>query len=620
MPMQLQQDFLTNFIELSYIDWGIIFFCLAGSLFSRYCVSKASRTNTAEFFLSGQNMPWWLLGISIVGTTFSCDTPNLVTELVRTEGISGNWLWWSFLLTGMTTVFIYSKLWRRSEALSDLDFYEIRYGGKSASFLRFFRSVYLGFFFNCLIMATINLAAIKIGLLFFGLTAVESVSYASGLVVLYWMLGGQRGGIWSDVLHFLFAMMGAIYAAIISIRFVSASNANINGLVDILQIQSVNVRLNILPDFTNPASTIPYMLVPLAVQWWMVWYSGAEPGGGGYAVQRMLSAKDEKHAVEATLFFNVMHYAVRPWPWIIVALCSLVVFPDLQHLRDFFPDVPEQYIAHDLAYPAMISRLGTGWIGLIIATLIIAYTSTIGTHVSWGSSYLIGDSYTHFINPEASEKRHLVYSRIMTVIMLAFAGFIALHLRSAVQAFYLLLLVGAGTGPVYLLRWFWWRITPFTEIAAMISSMVIAVALEFFVGTELMELMRVPEAYHSCTKLVITAACTTLIWVVVTYRTKPVEKHILRSFYKLTHPGGPGWKRVLQEAIMEGESLEPQGVKSQIALQVLNIFVGLVTVYSFLFAIGFWIYSQYPMAMLLTAVSAVGAFIMYKTFDRVRVL
>ena len=611
---------MAGFTGLGFIDWAIIVCCLAASLYSRYCVSKASTSNTAEFFLSGQNMPWWLLGISIVGTTFSCDTPNLVTELVRTQGVSGNWVWWAFLLTGMTTVFIYSKLWRRSETLSDLDFYDIRYGGKSAKFLRFFRSIYLGFLLNCLIMATINLAAMKMGVLFFGLTPLESVVYGSVLVIIYWLFGGQRGGIWSDVIHFLFAITGAVYAAIVSIQFVANSNENVSGFADMLSLQSVSSKLNILPDFSDPASVIPYLIIPLAVQWWMVWYSGAEPGGGGYAVQRMLSAKNEKNAIGATLFFNVIHYAVRPWPWIIVALCSIVIFPDLHALRESFPNIPEQFIAHDLGYAAMISQLGVGWVGLIISALLIAYTSTIGTHISWGSSYLIGDAYSHFINPEASEKRHIVYSRITAVIMLIFSSFIALQLKSALQTFYLLLLFGAGTGPVYLLRWFWWRITPLTEIVAMCSSFIIAVTLEFFAGERLMAMLAIPLDYHDVTKLMITAVSTTILWVLFTYLSKPVEKSILRSFYKLTQPGGWGWKRVLKDASAEGLDLAEYKVQTPVALQILNIFIGLVTVYSFLFAIGFFVYSEYAYGFLFTAVSAIGAVIMSKMFDRIRVL
>lgn len=611
---------MAGFTGLGLIDWAIIVCCLVASLYSRYSVSKASTTNTAEFFLSGQNMPWWLLGISIVGTTFSCDTPNLITELVRTQGVSGNWLWWAFLLTGMTTVFIYSKLWRRSETLSDLDFYDIRYGGTSAQFLRLFRSVYLGFFLNCLIMATINLAAIKIGVLFFGLTPLKSVVYASILVVLYWLLGGQRGGIWSDIIHFLFAITGAVYAAVVSVKFVAQHNENISGFSDILDLQSISSKLSILPDFSDPAAVIPYLIIPLAVQWWMVWYSGAEPGGGGYAVQRMLSAKNERNAIGATLFFNVIHYAVRPWPWIIVALCSLVVFPDLHAIRETFPGIPEQFVAHDLGYPAMISQLGTGWVGLIIAALIIAYTSTIGTHLSWGASYLIGDSYSHFINKEASEKRHVFYSRLVIIVMLIFSGFIALQLESAVQTFYLLLLFGAGTGPVYLLRWFWWRITPLTEIVAMCSSCIIAVALEFFVGEQVMALCQIPVAYHNTAKLLITSGVTTLLWVVFTYLSKPVDKHILRSFYALTQPGGWGWSRVIRDAAAEGKDLVQFKAQTPVALQIFNIFIGLTTVYSFLFAIGFFVYAEYAWGGILMILALSGAFVMSKVFDRIRVL
>jgi len=349
------------------IDWAVISVFFVIVLAIGYVASKTAGKNTSEFFLGGRGMPWWLLGVSMVACTFSADTPNLVTGMVRENGVAKNWAWWAFLITGMVTVFIYAKLWRRSNVMTDLEFYEKRYGGKPAAFLRGFRAVYLGLFFNVLIMGTVTLAAIKIGAVMFGLPPWVTVVVASTAVVLYAGLGGLKGVIWADFFQYSIAMAGAVFAAVVAVK--QPEIQAIGGLSGMLE--TLGDKTNFLPNFSDPSVYIPLLIIPVAVQWWSVWYPGAEPGGGGYIAQRMLSAKDEKNAIGATLFFNFAHYALRPWPWIIVALASMIIYPDLASIRAEFPDVSEVYLKHDIAYPVMLSKLSPGWLGLVVHLLLL---------------------------------------------------------------------------------------------------------------------------------------------------------------------------------------------------------------------------------------------------------
>ncbi len=392
---------------LGLIDWSIIAAVFVISLFIGLWTSRKAGRSSADFFLSGRNMPWWLLGISMVATTFSADTPNLVTDIVRKNGIAGNWAWWAFLLTGMLTVFVYARLWRRSGVQTDLEFYEIRYGGKPAAFLRGFRALYLGVFFNIIIMASVTLAMIKIGSIMLGLSPVNTILIASVITVIYSSLGGLRGVIITDFFQFIIAMIGSVGAAYIILQL-----PEVGGLEQLLMHPEVNEKLNFFPDFNDSSTLIPLLIIPIAVQWWSVWYPGSEPGGGGYIAQRMLSAKDEKNALGATLLFNVAHYALRPWPWIIIALSSIVVFPDLTSLSAAFPNVPSGTVNDDLAYPAMLTYLPAGMLGLVIASLIAAYMSTISTHLNWGSSYVVNDFYVRFINPSASDRQQVAVGRV----------------------------------------------------------------------------------------------------------------------------------------------------------------------------------------------------------------
>ncbi|HDS84923.1 MAG TPA: hypothetical protein ENN97_07010 [Phycisphaerales bacterium] len=465
-------------MALAGIDWLILVVFFAAIIAIGLIVSKTAGRSSAEFFLGGRSMPWWLLGVSMVACTFSCDTPNLVTGMVRGGGVVANWGWWAFLITGMVTVFIYAQLWRRSRVMTDLEFYELRYSGKSAAFIRGFRSLYLGIFFNCLIMGTVTLAAIKIGQVIFDVKPWVAVVLGSAGVVIYATAGGIKSCIWADFFQYSVAMFGAVYAAV-----VACNQPEVGGLNALLAHPEVVGKLSWMPDFSNWLAWVPLLLIPVAVQWWSVWYPGAEPGGGGYIAQRMLSAKDEKNAIGATLFFNFMHYAMRPWPWIIVALASIVVYPSLESIKSEFPGIDPTYLRHDIAYPVMISKLGPGLLGLVVASLIAAYMSTIGTHLNWGSSYVVNDWYKRFMKPNASEKELVLAGRVCTVMLMLVAGFFALtFLEDANQAFEILLLSGAGTGAIYLLRWFWWRINAWTEIIAMVAATIVAFWIVLGVG------------------------------------------------------------------------------------------------------------------------------------------
>jgi Na+/proline symporter len=595
-------------LQLQTLDWVIVVVFFVVVLSIGAAASRSAGKSSTNFFLGGRNMPWWLLGISMVACTFSCDTPNLVTDIVRNNGVSGNWVWWAFLLTGMLTVFIYAKLWRRSEVVTDLEFYELRYHGKAAAFLRGFRALYLGVLFNALIMGAVGLAAIKIGQVMFNLSPVESIVYASVAVAIYATLGGLTGCIWADLFQYSLAMVGAIWAAVIALQ-----HPDVGGLTGLFAAIPPE-KLSIFPPMRTSEDFwgvfVPVLLLPIAVQWWNVWYPGAEPGGGGYIAQRMLSAKNEKHAIGATMFFNFMHYAIRPWPWIIVALASLVLFPTMESIHEKFPNIDPQYLKDDIAYPAMMTLLPTGVFGLVVAGLIAAYTSTIGTHLNWGSSYVVNDFYKRFINPQASEKQLVLAGRISTLGLMVLAGFVALNMNNAKQAFDLLLQVGAGTGLVYLLRWFWWRINVWSEITAMVVCALVAIV--FFVlnknsgGSD-------HWFYQSHWQLLMGISITTVCWVTVTLLTRPVDDATLREFVRKTRPGGPGWKHIEDQIVAEGG----HRVKPRLALKVLCIFLGSFAVWGSLFGIGSLLYGKPVYAIALFAVAATSMIVIFKTWETI---
>ena len=572
-------------IELSTLDYSIIASFFSITLIIGFLVSKKSSSSSSEYFLSGRNMPWWLLGISMVATTFSTDTPNLVTDIVRTKGVAGNWVWWAFLLTGLLTVFVYAKLWRRSNVATDMEFYELRYSGWGGKFLRGFRAIYLGVIFNVMAMSGVTLAAIKIGEIMLGLSPMETILYAGSITVVFSTVGGFRGVVYTDFILFFAAMAGSIGAAYYLVNL-----PEVGGMANLIAKTPPEI-LSMTPSLDDPNIYVPLLIVPLAVQWWSSWYPGAEPGGGGYIAQRMLAAKNENHAIGATFFFNVMHYALRPWPWIIVALASLIVFPDLASIQEAFPNVSEDKLGHDLAYPAMMTMLPSGLLGLVVASLVAAYMSTISTHLNWGSSYIVNDFYKQQVNKNATEKQLVNVGRISTVTLFCLSAVFALLLTNALQLFDVILMFGAGTGLIFILRWFWWRINAWSEISAMFVSGFISILLNFTTLGEI--LFSDLGFYPSYYKFPAVVLFTTLIWIIVTFLTKPDSFEDLINFCKKTNPGGPGWKKIKEEALKNNISFNDKtDNKWSVPLGIICMLLGSFAIYSFLFSTGHFIYGD----------------------------
>ncbi len=555
-------------MKLYSIDWTILIGFFLISLGIGLIASKRAKEGFSEFFLSGRSMPWWLLGVSMVATTFSADTPNLVSDIVRKNGIAGNWVWWAFLLTGMLTTFIYARLWRKSGIATDLEFYELRYSGKGAKFLRIFRAIYLGVFFNSMIMATVLLAGIKLGAVFLGLGAFESIGFISLITLVYSVLGGFRGVILTDFFQFILAMTGAIYAANYAI-----DASGVSSLGELLQRPEVKELSNFVPKDGDLLFTL--FIIPLAVQWWSVWYPGSEPGGGGYIAQRILASKTERDAMRSSLFFNLAHYALRPWPWIIVALASIVIFPDLESLQRAFPEIPAAMINDDMAYPAMLSLLPKGWAGLVLASLIAALMSTLSTHLNWGSSYLVLDVYKRFIYPEASETKLVWVGRLSIVVLMLLATILALALSHALEAFNILLQIGAGTGLIFILRWFWWRINAWSEITAMFVSFFFALYFQF-IHTNLGF-----DPFSTTEQLLIGIIGTSIAWIGVAMLSKPTDDKVLQNFVEKIKPGGPGWKR-----------FENSGSSWTVPKGILRMLMGALSIYSLLFGFGMVLFSE----------------------------
>jgi len=590
---------------LAPVDWAIIILYLLFSLLIGVWVARQAGKNATEFFAAGKNMPWWLLGVSMVATTFSTDTPNLVANIVRTDGVAGNWVWWAFLLTGMLTVFVYANLWKRSGVLTDVEFYELRYSGKMAAFLRGFRSVYLGFFFNVIVMATVSLAAIKISGVLMGLSPVETVVIAGLVTVIYSSLGGLKGVLLTDFFQFFLAIGGSLVAA-----YVALDHPAVGGLDGLLSHTEVVKQLNILPDFSDPAQAIGIFIVPLAIQWWSVYYPGAEPGGGGYIAQRMFAAKDENNSIAAVFFFNAAHFALRPWPWIIVGLCSIIVFPDIASMKEAFPNA-SAVAGDDMGYPAMLTFIPSGWLGLVVASLTAAYMSTISTHLNWGSSYLVNDFYKRFIRPESTGKEQVMVGRITTVVLMIVAGIFALLLQDALGSFQIILQIGAGTGLLFILRWFWWRINAGSEIAAMVISFAVAMYFQFgHAHTGLPELTGWEE-------LIIGVIITTVGWVTVTFLTRPTDKETLVHFCKVARPGGPGWQKVIKQAKAEDEDIEPLEDEAwRVPQGILCMALGCIAIYGTLFATGYWIYGRWILASVITVVAVIASGFLYKAWRK----
>ena len=562
-------------MRVTSFDWVIVVASIVVSFLPAVFLARRAGRSTAEFFTSGRSAPWWLIGVSMVATTFSTDTPNLVTNMVREKGVADNWLWWSFLLTGMATVFFYARMWRRSRVLTDLEFYEIRYSGRAAGFVRGFRSIYLGLFFNCVIMASVNLAAAKIANVVLGWPMGKTLFICAVLNVAFAATSGLWGVLVTDFIQFGIAMTGSFAAAYYALK--QPEVGGLSGLFHRIDPKT----LAFLPDFSDWGLSLSVLIIPITIQWWSVWYPGAEPGGGSYIAQRMLASRSERDALAGTLFFNCAHYALRPWPWIIVALSSMLVFPRLSDIARAFPYVDRSLIGHDMAYPAMLKFLPVGFLGIMIAGMLAAYISTLSTHLNWGTSYLVHDFYRRFVRPGREERHYVAVGRLVTAFLMVAAAFLTLVLDTARQTFDLLLSVGAGTGLIYLLRWFWWRINAWSEVAAMASSFVIAVG--FFVAG------KTGHALPTHISLVLTIAVTTLVWLAATFLTKPTDRGTLLSFYKRVRPAGPGWRSVRAET---GVASSPDSLPQAF----LGWILGCVFVYAALFGAGSVLYGRTALA------------------------
>lgn len=558
-------------MKLTALDWTIVALSIIVAFVPALFYARRGGSSTKEFFTSGQAAPWWLVGVSMVATTFSTDTPNLVTDLVRTKGVANNWAWWSFLLTGMMTVFFYARLWRRSKVLTDLEFYEIRYSGKAASFVRGFRAVYLGLFFNCVIMASVNLAAAKIANVLLGWPMSQTLIVCAVINVIFAATSGLWGVLVVDFIQFGIAMTGSFAAAYFALK-----QPQVGGLSGLLSKIDPGT-LALVPDFGDWGLTLSVLIIPLTIQWWSVWYPGAEPGGGSYIAQRMLASKSENDALAGTLFFNFAHYALRPWPWILVALCSIIVYPQLADIAVAFPHVDAKLVGHDMAYPAMLRFLPSGFLGLMIAGLLAAYVSTIVTHLNWGGSYLVHDFYRRFVKPNADEKHYVAVGRLAAAILMLSASLLTFVLTSAQDAFNLLMSIGAGTGLLYLLRWFWWRVTAWSEVVAMIVSFVVAVG--FFIAR------RGGADIPSHISLIVGVVITTLAWVAASYWGPKTDASTLEKFYRLVRPAGPGW-----EPIRAATKLAPS--TDSITLSIAAWVMGCLLVYAALFGSGSFIYGR----------------------------
>ncbi|MEM6320386.1 MAG: sodium:solute symporter family protein [Bacteroidota bacterium] len=592
-------------MTLSTLDWSIMGLYFLFVLAVGLMVSRKSGASVSDFFLSGRNMPWWLLGVSMVATTFSADTPNLVTGLVRENGVSGNWGWWTFLLTGMLTVFVYAKLWRRSGVLTDVEFYELRYSGPTAAFLRGFRALYLGLIFNVLVMGTVSLAAVKFGEVVLDMPGWQTLAIAGSITLAYSAFGGLKAVIITDFVQFILAMIGSIWACIYLVNL-----EEVGGLTNLIQHPEVVDKMAMFPDFADPNVWVPVLLVPLAVQWWASYYPGAEPGGGGYIAQRMFSAKDERNAVGATLLYNVAHYALRPWPWILIALASIIVFPEMSDIQRAFPGLSADKLGQDVAYPAMLTKLPSGLLGLVAASLVAAFMSTMSTQLNLGASYLVNDFYQRFIKPDATQQQLVWAGRLFTIVSALLGLGLGLLLTDATQAFNMLLLLGAGTGLIYILRWFWWRINAMTEIIAMVASLVIAGYLNFYHDDLGLFVLA------SWQKIVVGAVLTTIVWVAGTYFTKPTDDKTLRNFYRVVKPGGNGWDVVLDKAKADGDPIPKE--QGQLPLELLCFVIGCLTVYSVLFAMGNLIYGKMGLAAGLGVVTGLGTYFLFTAWGKLR--
>lgn len=621
-------------MHVQLIDWLIILATLLICFVPALFFGKRAGKSTSEFFASGRSVPWWLAGLSMVATTFSSDTPNWVTQQVRQYGVAGNWQWWAFVLTGVSTVFFFARLWRRSGVMTDLEFYEIRYSGKAASVVRGFRAVYLGLFFNCFIMGMVTLAACKIANILFGMPPWETILICGFLNVVFAAHSGLWGVLVIDMVQFFIKMTAVIAAAFFSLKAVAVKTgvgesaiAGLQKLVSMLATQQVNMKggtpvmshldgtgqpiLNILPNFSMSELALMIFIMPICIGWWANWYPGAEPGGGSYIAQRMLASKSEKDSLGGTLFFNLAHYVLRPWPWIITALCSIIIFPDLKDIQAAFPNADPALIGHDSAFPAMLKFLPVGFVGLMVGGLIAANSSTILTHLNWGSSYLVHDFYRRFISRTGNEKHYVNVGRVCTFGLYVMAALLSYVLTSAQQAFQVLLSIGAGTGLLYLLRWFWWRINAWCEVVAMASSFLISVVF-FLVEVHRKSAGLDPLPFAQT--ILISVAFTTVCWLITAFVTAPTSSEKLIAFYKKVHPAGPGWTKIRLQAGVSESDAALHG--DHMGMATTGWVSGCTVIWSSLFAIGNFLYGRTADALILTGVFLVSGLVLLWVINR----
>ena len=586
-------------MKLAAIDWTIIAAYFALSLAIGLYYAKRAGNSTEEFFLSDRSMPWWLAGTSMVATTFAADTPLVVTGLVARNGVAGNWLWWNFVASGILTVFFFAKLWRRSGVMTDVELAELRYSGRPAAFLRGFRALYLGLPINCIIMGWVTLAMVKVLNMSLGIDAWQATFLCLGITAVYVVISGYWGVVVTDAVQFAIAMFGCLILAIFSVRRVGGMDAVLAGAAS--HFGSAEKAYGLWPGFDSPWMPAATFAVYLGVQWWASWYPGAEPGGGGYIAQRIFSAKNERHGVFATLWFNIAHYTLRPWPWIVTALCSVVLYPTLEDKESGFVRI-------------MLDVLPAGLIGLLIASFAAAYMSTISTQLNWGSSYLINDFYRRFVRPDADEKHYVLASRIATVLLVLVGGLISLGLESIGETWQLLLSIGAGTGLVYILRWYWWRVNAWSEISSMVTALVVSMVFFFGRRTFIESVFGLdPNAPPTgdlffAYSLVITVAVTTVVWLAVTMATAPEPRETLTAFYRKVRPDGPGWEAIARDVGGRGSrSLAPNFI---------NWVAGCVLIYSFLFGLGGLVLGEVGKGLLFIAVGLLAGTVIFYSLRR----
>jgi solute:Na+ symporter, SSS family len=575
-------------MNITAIDWAIVVGYFALSTVIGFIFTKRGGESLEEYFLSGRQVPWWLAGAAMVATTFAADTPLVVTGLVAAKGVAGNWLWWNMVMSGMLTVFFFARLWRRARVMTDVEFAEIRYSGRPAAFLRGFRALYLGVAINLIIMGWVTRAMIKILTISLGISPFVAVGICFVITVAYAVAAGLWAVLWTDLIQFVIKMSAVIVLAIYSVKAVGGMDALIAGVTK--HFGSEAAALSVLPVRVTPNGLEAYAWMPLlalsvflSMQWWAAYYPGAEPGGGGYVAQRIFSAKTERDGVLATLFFQVAHYALRPWPWIVTGLATVILYPTLQ-------DKEAGYVH------AFVDLLPTPWRGFMLAGFAAAYMSTIGTHLNWGASYLVNDFYKRFIRKDATQKHYVNVGRSATIFLFLASVGVTSQLTSVEKAWEFLLAMGAGTGLVLILRWYWWRINAWSEISAMVVSFLGSLVFMRIIPP------RFPAGDPNATAWVMisTVAVTTVAWVATTFLTSPEPVATLDAFYRRVRPGGPGW-RAVSERLGYGRESIPGG-----ALAWTNWIAGIIAVYATLFGLGKLVFGQMGAGIALLAVAAVA--------------